>query len=155
MFKIFFITLAAALALTAISCRTAPPLPQANLQEPGWQVRQGQAVWRLAHGEREIAGEVLVATKCNGPRAFVQFSKAPFPLVIGQETANRWQVDFPPQNRHYAGQGRPPQRIIWLYLPRILLGQAPPKKWSWHQDANGWRLQNTPTGESLEGFFNQ
>ena len=32
-----------------------------NLQEPGWTVRQGQAVWKLPSGH-DIAGDVLVAT---------------------------------------------------------------------------------------------
>src|ERR1043166_898935 len=104
MFKIFSKALAATLVLAAISCRTGPPLPPANLQQPGWQVRQGQAVWRLPHGQREIAGDVMVATKANGDGAFLQFSKTPFPLVIGQASADRWQMEFPPQNRRYAGR---------------------------------------------------
>ena len=112
-------------------------------------------IWRLPHGQREIAGDVMVATKANGDGAFVQFSKTPFPLVIGQASADRWQVEFPPQNRRYAGRGRPSKRLIWLYLPRVLSGEPPPKNWIWHQDTNGWRLENTATGESLEGFFNQ
>src|SRR5215472_9998651 len=60
-------------------CRTAP-LPPSNLNEPGWTVRQGQAVWHTPKGQ-EIAGDVLVATK--GPvRSVVQFTKTPFTLVI-------------------------------------------------------------------------
>jgi hypothetical protein len=154
MFKFFFNALLFLFALWATGCRTVPALPPVNLQQPGWQVRQGQAVWRLARGGREIAGDVLVASKNNG-EAFLQFSKTPFPLVIAQTTPDRWQVAFPPQNRYYAGRGTPPKRLIWLYLPRVLTGKAPPKHWLWHQDANGWRLQNSATGESLEGFFNQ
>jgi hypothetical protein len=130
-------------------------LPAVNLQEPGWTVRQGQAVWHLGKGQggREFAGDVLVATRAAG-RAFVQFSKPPFPLVIAQENQRQWQVEFPPQNKHYAGRGRPPQRIIWLYLPRVLLGQAPPEDWIWHQDQSGWRLEDYRNGEYIEGFFN-
>jgi hypothetical protein len=153
MFKIFFSAVISLLILANTGCRTVPALAPANLQEPGWQVRQGQAVWRLARGGREIAGEVFVATKADGA-AFVQFSKAPFSLVIAQSTADYWQVTFPPQNRHFAGRGQPPKQLIWLYLPRVLSGKAPSKNWIWHQDANGWRLENTATGESLEGFFN-
>ena len=153
-FKNFFSALVTLLALCGTGCRSVPALPPANLQEPGWQVRQGQAVWRLPRGGRDVAGEVLAATK-DDEAAFVQFSKAPFSLVIAQSTTDRWRVEFPPQNRHYAGRGKPPKRLIWLYLPGVLSGKPPPKPWLWHQDANGWQLENTATGESLEGFFNQ
>ena len=147
---LLLVTLAGGLA----GCATVGPIPKVNLQEPGWNVRQGQAVWRLAHGTREIAGDVVVAT---GPdaRAFVQFSKTPFPLVIAQSTKTQWQVEFPPQNKHYAGRGEPPKRIIWLYLPRVLSGQPPPEHWTWQEDPTHWRLENRETGESIEGYFNQ
>jgi hypothetical protein len=150
--------------LVIAGCRTAPrPMAQVNLTEPGWQVHEGQAVWRLPltapgrlakakPGEREIAGDLLVATRPDG-QAFVQFSKTPFPLVIAQSTPHRWAVEFPPQNKHYAGRGKPPQRVIWLYLPRALTGQPPPRHWSWHEDANGWRLEDRATGESVKGYF--
>ena len=152
------VTMAGALLLvlgSAVGCRTmTPSLPPANLKEPGWTVHQGQAVWTLEHDTREIAGDVLVATRADG-RGLVQFTKAPFALVAAQETPDRWQVEFPPQNKHYAGRGKPPKRLIWLYLPRVLLGKAPPENWTWREDATGWRLENHVTGESLEGFFNQ
>jgi hypothetical protein len=127
-------------------------LPPANLQEPGWTLHEGQAVWRLEHGSREFAGEVLVATRTNG-LAFVQFTKNPFPLVVAQLNAHQWQVEFPPQNRHYAGRGKPPKRLIWLYLPRGLAHEPLPEGWTWQQDASNWKLVNGKTGESLEGFF--
>jgi hypothetical protein len=76
-------------------------LPAVNLTEPGWIVHQGQAVWKLPGGKHDIAGDVLVAIGPEG-KSLVQFSKSPFPLVIGQETSNRWQVEFPPQNKRYA-----------------------------------------------------
>ena len=141
--------------LLAMGCRTIlPPLPPLNLKEPGWTVREGQAVWHLAHGTREIAGDVLVATRQDG-ETFVQFSKVPFPLVTARTRASRWQAELPPQNKYYAGRGQPPRRLIWLYLPRMLTGQPPPKNWSWRQDGNQWHLENRTTGESVEGYFNQ
>ncbi len=147
--------LAVTLVLLLCGCATVGhPLPAVNLKQPGWNVHEGQAVWHLAkaQGGREFAGEVLVATRPDG-RAFVQFSKSPFTLVIAQENAHQWQVEFPPQNKHYAGRGTPPRRVIWLYLPRVLAGQAPPEDWTWHEDASGWRLENHRNGEYLEGFF--
>lgn len=130
------------------------PLPPADLNEPGWEIRTGQAVWRLPHGETELAGDLLIAT-CSNHRAFLQFTKSPFPLLVAQENASRWEVALPSQNKRYAGKGAPPKRLIWLYLPRILQGAPAPKGWTWHLDADGWQLENAETGESLEGFFIQ
>src|SRR5213593_2130154 len=62
------------------ACRTAPPLAPANLSEPGWRIREGQAVWRPKIEAPEIAGELLVATHPNG-QTFLQFTKTPLPLV--------------------------------------------------------------------------
>jgi hypothetical protein len=137
------------------SCQMLPPLPAANFKEPGWIVREGQAVWKLPHGKSEIAGEVLVATKNGDSRAFVQFSKSPFPLVVAQIANNRWEIEFPPQHRRYAGSGEPPNRLIWLRIPQVLAGKPPPKNWSWGQTESNWHLENDKTKESVEGFFTQ
>lgn len=142
----------AALIFCAAACTTVKPFSQIDLKDPGWTVRQGQAVWHLPHGKAEIAGEVLLATRPEG-ESFVQFTKAPFALVIARCSAHHWQVEFPPENKHYAGPGTPPKRIIWLYLPRVLSGEPPPHNWTWRADSNGWRLENTATGEALEGYF--
>jgi hypothetical protein len=144
-----------AMLMAAVSgCSTFRPLPPADLRQPGWTIRQGQGVWRLPASNAEIAGEVVLATRPEG-RAFVQFSKAPFVLVSGQETPRRWSVEFPPQNKHYAAPGKPPKRIIWLQLPRLLMGQPPPKGWLWQQDATHWRLENPANHEMIEGYFGE
>jgi hypothetical protein len=74
--------------------------------------------------------------------------------MIAQSTARQWEVEIPPQHKHYAGHGVPPLRVIWLYLPRVLAGKPPPKGWVWRQDDTQWHLENSTTGESLEGYFN-
>ncbi len=136
-------------------CATAPPLPPVNLQEPGWTVREGQAVWKKSREAPEITGEILLATGPEG-RVFVQFSKNPFPIMIAQATAKTWEVEVPTQNKRYSGHGRPPARLIWLWLPRVLSGQPPPRGWAWPRiDNSGWRLENSTTGESLEVYFNE
>jgi hypothetical protein len=128
-------------------------LPPVNVQAPGWTLRQGQAVWKLPGGH-DIAGDVLVAT---GPanQSFVQFSKTPFPILIGQTSGHHWQVELPTQKKFYSGPGSPPKRLIWLYLPRALLGQALPARWEWKQTETNWRLENHKTGEAIDGFFAQ
>jgi hypothetical protein len=126
-----------------------------NLQETGWTVHDGQAVWRMKGGGREIAGEILLATRPDG-REFVQFSKNPFPLAVAQATAHSWEVQLPTENKRYSGHGRPPARLIFLYLPRVLAGQPPPRGWTWQRlPENGWRLENRASGEMLEGYFSQ
>lgn len=135
-------------------CRTPVSLPPVNLNEPGWTVRRGQAIWRRKRGGQGVAGELLVATRSDG-QAFVQFSKNPFPLVVARTTSNAWSVEFPPQNKHYSGHGLPPHQIIFLYLPRVLSGLPPPHDWSWQPvGQGGWLLENHATGESLEVYFN-
>src|SRR5262245_61422206 len=78
---------------TLTACRTVP-LPPANLAEPGWVLREGQAVWRPNREAPELAGDILLATNISG-RTFVQFTKTPFPLVIVQSTTNSWQIEAP------------------------------------------------------------
>lgn len=139
----------------AAGCRTARPFPPANLKEPGWTVREGQAVWRTKRDGREVAGEILLATRADGS-AFIQFSKNPFPLIIARSFGGSWEVEVPTQNKRYSGHGSPPARLIWLYLPRVLSGQPPPHGWTWQTLENqGWRLENQARGESIEGYFNR
>jgi hypothetical protein len=130
------------------------PIPAADLNQPGWTVREGQAVWRFPQKKLDIAGEIVVATRPEG-HAVVQFTKAPFPFVLAQIAQSRWDVEFPPQKKHYSGRGTPPKRIIWLYLPLVLEGKPPPENWTWQQDGAHWRLENHVNEESLEGYFNQ
>jgi hypothetical protein len=136
--------------LLACGCRTAS-LPPANLTEPGWIIQQGQAVWHTPKGQ-EIAGDVLVGIK-GQERSVVQFTKTPFTLVMAQIASHHWQVEFPPEHRHYSGHGQGPTRVIWFYLPRALSNESLPGTFKWHQDKEGWRLENTANGEFLEGYF--
>lgn len=129
-------------------------LPPVDVTQPGWKVRQGQAVWTLPNSAHDVAGEVLVATG-PGEKAFVQFSKSPFNLVIGQVAPDRWQVEFPPQNKSYAAPGKPPKRLLWLYLPRAIANQSLPPNCTWTNQQGNWSLQNHRTGEKIEGFFEQ
>ena len=147
----YFFT-AAALTLFVSGCRLAPVAP-VNLQEGGWKLREGQAVWKRNKDAPEIAGDVMLATRRDGS-TFVQFTKTPFPMIIAQTTTNRWQIEIPMQNKRYSGPGSPPKRLIWAYLPGLLAGEPPPKGWSWNiLPDNGWRLENFRSGEMLQGYL--
>src|SRR5258708_4082996 len=83
--------------LGTLGCQTVGRLPAVDFRESGWTVREGQGLWRVKAGAPEIAGEVLLATNKTG-RAFVQFTKNPFPVVVAQTTSNSWQIELPAQN---------------------------------------------------------
>jgi hypothetical protein len=142
------------LLISLSGCLTGPPLPKANLSEPGWTIRQGQAVWQPQRKGEGIAGELLLATRPDGS-TFVQFTKTPFPFAIAQTTSNRWQFEIPPQNRRFAAPGKPPARIVWFQLANAVLGKPIAKGWNWQNSETNWQLKNSSSGESLEGYFTQ
>jgi hypothetical protein len=134
------------------ACRTAAPLPKIDLSEPGWTVHQGQAVWRANSGAPEITGDLLLATNADG-RVLVQFTKTPFPTIVAQTTPGFWQIESPAENRHHTGRGAPPERLLWFQLPRALSGSTLPHVWSWRNSPDNWQLENSATGESLQGYL--
>jgi hypothetical protein len=139
--------------ITLCGCLTMQPLPKADLSQPGWTIRQGQAVWKPGKKSPEIAGELILATRPDGS-TFAQFTKTPFPFIIAQTTTNGWQIEIPPQNRRYSSSGKPPARIVWFQLANALTGKPLAKGWTWHTSDSNWDLKNV-SGESLEGFFAQ
>jgi hypothetical protein len=142
------------LAANLCGCLSLRPLPKADLSQPGWTLRQGQAVWKPpGRTSPEIAGELLLATRTDGS-AFVQFTKTPFPFIIAQSTSNRWQLEIPPQNKRYTEPGKPPARIVWFQLVNALAGKPLAHGWTWHDSGTNWELKNS-SGESLAGYLSQ
>lgn len=142
-----------AVLLSLGGCRTAVPIPPFNVAEAGWQVRQGQAVWRARTGLPPLAGEIVVAWNRDG-RGFVQFTKTPFTLLNARISPLGWTMEFPPQRRSYRGNGPPPSRFGWLHLLRTLAGQPLDPPWEMAGQADGdWCLRNPRTGEQIEGFL--
>ena len=142
------------LALTMLSfgCRTLP-LPPADLAGPGWSVQQGQAIWKPTRSRPELAGELLLASKTNGD-FFVQFSKTPFTLATAQVVNGQWQIEFGNNERRWNGRGEPPVRFTWFQLPHALAGETLNPDWRFTPSAaDTWRLENSRTGEFLEGGF--
>lgn len=140
-------------ALLGTGCRTRAPLPAVDLQGVGWSVRQGQAVWTAAPGESGVAGELLVACRPDGGR-YVQFAKPPFTIVTAQAQAEVWTVEMPQTRRRFDGPGRAPLQFVWFALAQAVAGEAPGVGWQFTLlGADGWRLANATTGETLEGYF--
>ena len=146
--------LIAALGLVlCVSCRTANPLPPADVSSPGWQLRQGQGVWKPSKNRPELAGDLLLATNATG-NYVIQFSKIPFTLATAQVADGSWQIVFGNGQHSWRGRGEPPGRFVWFQLPRVLAGNKISLPWRFAQETNGvWRLDNSRTGEFLEGDF--
>ena len=82
----------------------------------------------------------------------VQFIKTPFPIVLAQGVEGVWQIDFGPEGRRFTGRGTPPDRFIWLQVPRwIEFGAGLPRNWTFEQlQPRVWSASNRRTGETLE-----
>lgn len=131
-------------------CRTTKSLPPVDLQEPGWHLQQGQAIWKPTRTRPSLAGELLLATRTNGD-CFVQFDKIPFPLAAAQIAGDEWHIRFGTGRYAWHGRGEPPGRFVWFQLPRALASQPLAKHWKFERNGESWRLENSRTGESLEG----
>lgn len=148
-----YLLLTLLLAICA-GCRSLPASGPVDFSEPGWIIRQGQAVW-YPKPKADIAGELLVAMHPDG-RSVVQFSKPPLPFVEAQRGTNSWRIRFFAQNKEYAGRGSPPGRIGWLQLPDGLAGRPMDPNWSLippRPDGTGLHFENLETKETLDGFL--
>ena len=75
-------------------------------------------------------------------------------MVFAQTTPTRWLIRFPQRQMSFTGHGPAPTRFAWLYLPAALAGKPLPRRLHFERKPDGgWRLENTRTGETLEGFF--
>lgn len=120
---------------------------------PGWRVQQGQALWRPENGLPEFGGDLVLAED-NNSRALIQFDKTPLSMVFAETTSNRWLIRFPQRQMNFSGRVPEPTRFVWLYLPAALAGKPVPSPLHFERKPDGgWRLENTNTGEILEGFL--
>lgn len=138
------------LALCTSGCRVPAPLPPVDVAQPGWRVRQGQALWRSDARGQAVAGELLLA---SGPRhaCLVQFSKHPFALVTARREAEAWRVEFGAGARRWGGRGEPPDRWIWFHLPALENNRPAPASWRTGAGSDGAQfIEHAQTGERLE-----
>ena len=118
-----------------------------------WHIQQGQALWRPERGLPEFGGDLVLASNPDG-RALIQFDKTPLSMVFAQTTTNRWLIRFPQRQMSFSGHGLGPTRFAWLYLPAALAGKPLPAPLHFERKPDGnWRLENTRTGEILEGYL--
>jgi len=124
-----------------------------NAAGPGWRVQQGQALWRPESGLPEFGGDLVLARDDAGD-CLIQFDKSGMSMLSAQTTTNRWLIKFPQKNWSFSGHGSAPLRFSWLYLPLALDGKPLPKELHFETKTDGgWRLENSKTGETVEGFL--
>jgi hypothetical protein len=120
---------------------------------PGWRVQQGQALWRPESGLPEFGGDLVLARDDAGC-CLIQFDKTPMAILSAQITTNRWLIKFPQREMSFSGRGAGWTRFAWLYLPAALDGKPLPKNFNFARKPDGgWRLENSGTGETVEGFL--
>jgi hypothetical protein len=84
----------------------------------------------------------------------IEFAKTPVALVVAQTTRTNWLVRFPPRDMGFSGRGKPSVRFAWLYLHAALAGEPLPARFRFERKPDGgWHLENTRTGETLDGFL--
>ena len=141
--------------LACAGCYTAPKAPLFTVSGPGWHVQEGQALWRPKRDFPELGGELVMARDDAG-RCMIQFAKTPLPLVLAQTTQERWRIEFPPRRLRFGGAQPPPSQLAftWLYISSALSEQPIPDYFYFERKPNGgWRLENTRSGETVEGFL--
>ena len=120
---------------------------------PGWHVQQGQALWRPQRGLPEFGGDLVLASDEDG-RCLIQFDKPPLSLVSAQTTPTQWLIRFPQRQMTLSGHGPGSTRFDWLHLSAAIAGKPlPPSLHFERKPDGGWRLENSSTGETLEGFL--
>jgi len=145
--------LALCLCLLVVCGCQSPVKSLFSANGPGWQVQQGQALWRPKSGLPEFGGDLILARDTGG-RTLIQFDKTPMAILSAQVTSNRWLIQFPQRNLSFSGFGAGSTHFSWLYLPAALDGKTLPKEFKFQRKTDGgWRLENSHTGESLEGFL--
>jgi hypothetical protein len=126
-----------------------------DLQQPGWTLHRGQAVWQPRQGAPELAGQILLASDDAG-EDFVRFSKDPMGIALARRNAAGWSLEIPAFHKGYSGRGTPPRRIGWFQLQDAIFHGGPHPDWAWSGIEEGrWELMNPKTGERLEGFFTE
>jgi hypothetical protein len=87
-------------------------------------------------------------------RCVIEFAKTPMPLVLAQTSRTNWYIGFPAPRMSFAGSQPPPTRFAWLYLAAALSGDSLPAALRFQRKADGgWKLENTRSGETVEGFL--
>ena len=144
------LVLSCTLLMAAMSgCVTVNSLPEVDLDEPGWKVTYGQALWKPGMDKPSLAGDLIAARHTNGD-ILINFAKPPIPIFTARTAGDLWQLVFVEKGKSYAGRGFPPKRFVWFLLPDLLAGAAAPEGWEMmERSADRVSLSNRKTGEEI------
>jgi hypothetical protein len=149
----FFLLFGLLIAFGA-GCSALPQkkLPALDISAPGWEVRQGQALWKPGEDKPEIVGDVVLSVH---PQAgsYVQFSKT-LPILSARLAPEAWEFHAIAEDKRYSGGGKPPRKIVWLQMLRVLDGEEISERWSVVRSSNRLiTLEDSFRGERLEVRF--
>jgi hypothetical protein len=140
------------LVLVLLGCASTAPIERVDLSAPGWEIRQGQALWKADEEKPEIAGDIVLSTHPSGAD-YLQFSKT-LPLLSAHLDVSGWAIEFTPENKRYSGKGLPPKRVGWLQVMRALRGETLHKPWRLiYPSPDFIAVENDASGERLEIHF--
>ena len=136
-------------AITGCAIGT-PTLEKVDLEEPGWRLYNGQALWNPGAKRPTIAGEIIVASHERGD-ILVDFSKSTLPLITAQIVGDIWRFEVFESGKSYSGKTPPPKRVFWFYLPALVEGKSLPKSWMAETTEEGaWTVRRKGTDEMIK-----
>ncbi len=132
-----------------VGCSSVTPLPEVDLNAPGWTVWTGQALWKAEASQPAIAGEIVLARHQNSD-VLISFAKPPVPIFTAQTYGKRWTIDLIHNQRSHSGTNGPPARFVWFQIPALIQDSTMPKGWQVDaEDDSIWQLRNPDSGESI------
>lgn len=150
--RVLWVALLIAVLLSS-GCQTPSGSQLFTTSGPGWRVQEGQALWRPRRGFPELGGDIVMASNDSGC-CLIQFAKTPLTLLVAQTTRTNWLIEFPGNRMRFGGRHKPTTRFAWLYLRTALDGDSLPAGLKFERKPDGgWRLENSSSGESVEGFL--
>ena len=82
--------------------------------------------------------------------SFVQFSKT-LPILSARIAPEGWEFEAVPESKRYSGRGKPPRRLVWLQLLRVMEGQEISDRWTVAKPSGEYvLLEDQHSGERLE-----
>ena len=145
-------------ALLCVGCKTVR-IEQVDLDFPGWDLFEGEAVWRSDKNANDMVVGVIFARHLDGC-LHLQVAKEGIPLNIVQVHSDAWVCEMPLMKRHYEGRVSSVQsrgvtaQLGWLQVLLQLGDRRLHPSWNSLIVAEGqWLLENDGTGERIELFL--
>lgn len=139
--------------MLSAGCRT-PQIPTPlNLEDPGWNVQRGQAIWHQRDVGSDLVVEVIFAKQDEGP-FFLQVNKETLILSVVHGNLQDWEINMPMERRQLKGSGPLPAHHLWGQLASVLAGRGAAGDWTWNEmEGGGMVLDQGASGDRVEVFL--